>query len=187
MVYEEFSVAMVGLVHESACGVTLGLPLEPFTLLVLRLKARLLRSYNDRRDLADGKAALLTRLLALGRDDLRIGGDEFYAFAIHNKETQVQSDLGGRKSDALGVVHRIKHIRAKSCKLFVKDRDRLTDKPKDGFGVFRDLPDRHRYLGITPERESRRKSRFALKPFSSRLRHSQQTIRDSFVGDKNVL
>jgi hypothetical protein len=40
---------------------------------------------------------------------------------------------------------------------------------------------------MTPLRESRWKSRFALKPFSALSRHCQQTTRSSLVGESDVL
>jgi hypothetical protein len=107
--------------------------------------------------------------------------------AIHHKEPQIKPDLRRGKANALGRIHGIEHVCAQIGKSLVKNGNGLAYLGKNFFGVFGDLSNGHLYLGITPVRESRRKSRFALKPRSSRPVHSQQTTRSSLVGERNVL
>ena len=95
--------------------------------------------------------------------------------------------------DAFGIVHRLEHILAESFELGVKFLDGLPHLPENLLGIFGYLTNCHygsageHYRGMTPCRAPRRKPRWAKKPFSSRARHSQQTLRRSFIGERKVL
>src|SRR5215210_3758960 len=110
VVDEEVAVAVVGLVEEAAGGQALGLALEPLAAGVLRAQAGALGAPERRVNLADGEAALLALLLALGRKNLRVGGDELDALAVHHEEAQAESDLRRRQPHALRLVHRLEHV-----------------------------------------------------------------------------
>src|SRR5438128_8331191 len=73
---KERPVAVIRLVLERPCRVSGSVTLEPFAFFILCAKPRFLCTFQDRRDLADRETAFLSGLLALGRDDLGVRGDE---------------------------------------------------------------------------------------------------------------
>src|SRR5688572_27449932 len=73
---EEEAVAVVRLVEEAAGGEPLGLLLEDLPAHVLRAQTDAPRALERGVHLADREAALLALLLAFGRDDFGVGGDQ---------------------------------------------------------------------------------------------------------------
>ena len=146
MIDKQFTITMICFVQKSSGGVAFGFAFEPFAFFVLGAQGGFHRADDYGGDFADGEAAFLAGLFAFGVDDLGVGGDEFYAVAVHYEQAKVEADLRGGEPDALGVVHRVEHVRAELGQLDVELGDGLAHLAEDLFGIIRDLSNGHKKL-----------------------------------------
>ena len=98
------------------------------------------------------QAALLDQLGGLGGNDLGIDHHNrriFLGRAVHDGESQRDTDLGGCQSNARGVVHGLEHVVDQCLQVVVELFDRLADIAETRIWMVKNFQDCHAKLLAT--------------------------------------